>query len=126
MKWVIARFIGTLKTKHLQTTLLRLFDITEDFKIFNFFMLPYERKSNAGDNIGLLATNSIIEQAIVLKNRSLFSFLARTFSPHPHLVDRYLNLLTFAKKEFPQQFNDYLNNYDAKTKKQLNYLLPKY
>jgi len=153
MKWIIARFIGALKAKHFKTTILRLiFENVENLKIFNFFVLPYERATQyTGDNIGLLATNNveqsinafnrfmvgnglsdkinfegIIEQGIELHSKSFFSFLARAFSSHPHLIDRYLNLLAYAKKEFPSQFNEYMKNYNSETIRKINLLIPNY
>jgi Zn-dependent protease with chaperone function len=153
MKWIIARFIGALKAKHFRTTILRLiFENVEKIKIFNLIILPYERATQyTGDNIGMLITknveqsfnafnklmlgndiankikfNGIVEQGIELKNSSVFSFLARAFSTHPHLVNRYLNLLAYARKEFPEQFNNYIENFDNNTQRNIYYLLPRY
>lgn len=153
LKWVIARFIGALKAKHFRTTFLKLvFEYIEKIKIFNFFLLPYERATQyTGDNIGMLVTQNV-EQSIVafnklmigndlsskiefkgilnqgndLENSPIFSFLARSLSTHPHLVSRYLNLLAYAGKEFPEQFDKYLTNFDNQTKHNLFRILPHY
>jgi len=153
MKWIIARFIGALKTKHFRITFLRLiFEYVEKIKIFNFIILPYERATQyTGDNIGMLVTknveqsivafnkllvgndlsakinfNGIINQGIEVDNNSFFSFLARAFSSHPHLVNRYINLLAYAKKEFPEQFYSYIKNFDNTTQGNLYKQMPKY
>lgn len=153
MKWIIARFIGALQAKHFKTTILRLvFDSIEKIKIFNFFLLPYERATQyTGDNIGMLVSKDvrqtfhafnkfmignelsneikfegIFEQGNVIYFNDLFSFLARAFSSHPHLVNRYLNMLAYAKKEFPDQFANYLEDFDLLTQRHISRLLPKY
>jgi Zn-dependent protease with chaperone function len=153
LKWIIARFIGALRAKHFRTTFLGLiFEYIEKIKIFNFFLLPYERATQyTGDNIGMLLTQNveqsiiafnklmvgndlsikiefkgILEQGRDLENSSFFSFLARAFSSHPHLVSRYLNLLAYASKEFPEQFDNYITNFDNDTKHNLFRILPYY
>ncbi len=153
MKWIIARFIGALKAKHFRTTILRLiFENIEKIKIFNFFLLPYERATQyTGDNIGMMVTQNveqsiiafnklmvgndlsfkiqfkgILEQGRDLKHSPFFAFMARAFSSHPHLVSRYLNLLAYASKEFPEQFENYITNFDNETKHNLFRILPYY
>lgn len=153
MKWIIARFIGALKAKHFRLSLFRIaFESVENIKIFNFFLLPYERATQyTGDNFGMLLTQNveqsfnafnklligndlspkvnfegILQQASELKNKNIFSFLARAFSYHPHLINRYLNLLAYAENEFPEQFNNYIKKQDFKTQRNIIRLLPKY
>ncbi|MDO5978035.1 M48 family metallopeptidase [Flavivirga spongiicola] len=153
MKWIIARFVGALKAKHFKTTILKLiFENLERIKIFNFFLLPYERATQyTGDNIGMMVTQNveqsivafnklmvgndlslkiefrgILDQGKMLRNDSFFSFLARAFSSHPHLINRYLNLLAYASKEFPEQFDKYISDLDNETKHNLFRMLPYY
>lgn len=153
MTWVISRFIGSLRAKHFRAQLLKvIFETIEKIKVFNLFLLPYERATQyTGDNIGMLVTGNvdasitalnklligndlakdvafrgIINQGVDLDQSPVFSFLARSFSSHPHLVNRYLNLLAFANKEFPEQFNKYLDNFDNQTKHMLFSVLPRY
>ncbi|QMU66328.1 MAG: M48 family metalloprotease [Flavobacteriaceae bacterium] len=153
MKWVIARFIGALRAKHFKTTMLRLiFENVEKIKVFNLFLLLYERATQyTGDNIGMMMTQNveqsliafnklmvgndlqlninfkgILNQGKYLENNSFFSFLARAFSSHPHLVNRYLNLLAYASKEFPGQFDKYINDLDNETKHNLFRTMPRY
>ncbi|MEP2936272.1 MAG: M48 family metallopeptidase [Gilvibacter sp.] len=153
LTWVIARFIGALKAKHFRTTLLKLiFESIEKIKMFNVFLLPYERATQyTGDNIGMLVTGDVeqsvaalnklmigndlhkkvafrgvLDQGVHLDQHNIFSFFARAFSTHPHLVNRYLNLLAFANKAYPEQFNKYVDAFDNQTKHMLFRVLPHY
>ena len=152
MKWIIARFIGALKAKHLRLTLLKaIINSIEQIKIFNLFILPYERAIQySGDQIGLVVsgdlTNAIIafdkfmvgnelakrvefrgiiNQSKTVKN-DFFAMLARLFSTHPHLTDRYLNLLAFANWRYPDQYFEFISEYDEDERKQITRLLPGY
>lgn len=138
MTWIIARFIGALKAKHFRTDFLRiLIESVEKLQIFNLFILPYERAAQyTGDNIGLLVCEDV-EQVLSAFNKflvgndlapqiefdglmeqardirgNLFAVLARLGSPHPHQIDRYLNLIAFAEKYFPSQLEAYLHQHD--------------
>jgi Zn-dependent protease with chaperone function len=153
LKWFIARFIGSIKAKHFRLEILRLtLEYAEKLKVLNVFLLPYERATQyTGDNMGMLVTKDveqsiiafnklmvgndlaskirfegIIEQGKDLKRSYLFSFIARAFSSHPHLVSRYLNLLAYARKEFPEQFEAYVAAFDNETKYTLFRVLPDY
>jgi len=153
LTWVIARFIGALKAKHFKTTLLKLiFESIEKIKMFNLFLLPYERATQyTGDNIGMLVTGDVeqsvaalnklmigndlhqkvsfkgvLDQGMQLDQQAIFAFFARAFSTHPHLVNRYLNLLAFANKAYPEQFNAYIDTFDNQTKHKLFRILPHY
>jgi hypothetical protein len=55
---------------------------------------------------------------------SFFGLLARLFSPFPHLADRYLNLLDFARSRYPAAFNEYLSHYDETTRSEILAILP--
>lgn len=153
MTWVIARFIGALRAKHFRHQILKIvFESIEKIKIFNIFLLPYERATQyTGDNVGMLVTQEVaasvtainkllvgndlskdvafkglIDQGVHLDRNGFFSFMARCFSSHPHLVNRHLNLLAFANKEFPEQFNNYVEQFDNQTKHRLFSILPGY
>lgn len=152
MKWIIARFIGALKAKHFRLDFLRiLIDSIEKIKIFNLFILPYERATQyTGDNIGLLICKDVFHafrafdkfmvgndlsgdvnfQGILDQSKDVkgdfFAMLARITSTHPHQVDRYLNLLAFARKEFPEQFSNFTDHFDQSENMKLGYLLPEY
>jgi TonB family protein len=45
----------------------------------------------------------VVEQVRRVKG-SIFAFLARVISPYPHLVTRYVDLIAFARRRFPEQF----------------------
>jgi Zn-dependent protease with chaperone function len=126
MKWVIARFVGSLKVKHDKLTLFRIIiDSVEKLQIFNIFLLPYERAIQySGDQIGLAVCGDLHQsmfafqkfmvgnnlsarvslQGVLAQEREMgiFAKIARLFSTHPHVVDRYVNLLRFAKVRYPE------------------------
>ena len=150
--WIVSRFIGALKTKLFKLEFLRiLIESIDQIKIFSFLILPYERATQyTGDNIGMLVCGNIdqviqafdkflvgnklshkvnlmgiIEQKKIIKN-SFFAFLARLGSTHPHQIDRHLNLLAFAKKTFPQEFDHYITKYNKQLTNEILAVLPKY
>ena len=152
MKWIIGRFVGALRAKHYRLDILRIIiESIEKIKIFNFFILPYERATQyTGDNIGLLVCENV-EDAFIAFDKfmvgnelakrvrfegivtqaheihgSLFAFLARMYSTHPHQVNRYLNLLGFARIAFPEQFKKFVSKYGENTTLNIDYLLPYY
>lgn len=152
MRWIIARFIGALKAKKFRTDLLRIIvDTIEKIKIFNLFILPYERATQyTGDNIGLLVCEDV-EQAFIAFDKfmvgnvlakrvnfegiveqgkdikgSFFAFMARIGSTHPPQVKRYLNLLAYSRKKFPEQFEKFISKYGNDTTLNIGYLLPNY
>lgn len=136
LKWIVGRFIGALKIKQVRFDLLKvIIESIEEIKLFNLFILPYERATQySGDNIGLIVCEDLPQAMIafdkfMVGNKladqinfvgvldqsqetkgSFFSFLARLFSTHPHTVDRYLNLLAFARAVYPEQFRGFISN----------------
>lgn len=126
MKWVIARFVGALKAKHDKLALLRIIiDSLEKLQIFNIFLLPYERAIQySGDQIGLavcgdlgqsmtafqkfmvgnVLSKRVSHEGIMAQKREMgmFAKIARLFSTHPHVIDRYVNLLRFAEQQYPE------------------------
>jgi hypothetical protein len=150
LKWVIARFIGSLKVKQIRLNILQiLIDTIEEIKIFNFFILPYERTTvYTGDNIGLLLCNNLNEvmiafnkfvvgnklaskvsfKGLINQNQEIddhfFYLLARLGSPFPHMIDRYLNLIAFAKKHMPELYLKYINQFDANLSNKIDNRLP--
>jgi len=150
LKWVIGRFIGALKIKQIRLNVLTdIFERTEGLFLLNIFILPYTRATQfSGDNIGLsvcgdlkqamiafdkmlvgndlsprVRFEGIIDQGKEIKN-SPFVLLARLFSPFPHTVNRYLNLLAFAKWRYPEQFYHYIQQFNIPTSTDLAQLLP--
>ena len=150
MKWVIARFVGALKAKHLRLDIFKLvLESIENIKIFNLFILPYERATQfSGDNIGLAVCGDfgevmhafdkflvgnqlakrvnlagVLEQGRETK-KSFLAFFLRLFATHPHVIDRYLNLLAFAKKYMRAQYNAYIANLGFNSQQDLRETLP--
>ena len=150
VKWLISRFIGALRSKHHRINILRvLIDCTEKLFVLNLLFYPYERATQySGDQIGLAVTRDLsaavrmmtkffvgkdvvdrvnirglVAQADEIHS-SFFALLARLLSPFPHLADRYLNLLAFARSRFPTAFNEYLSHYDDVTRSEILAMLP--
>ena len=150
--WLIGRFIGALKAKHLKLTVLALIvNSIQQLKVFNLLLLPYERATQySGDQIGMALSNSLedsisafdklmvgkdiahqvqlkglLEQSAQLHG-TFFGFLAKALSTHPHMTDRYLNLIAFARYHYPSEFEKYIANFDNVTVAEIGTLLPKY
>jgi hypothetical protein len=150
LEWIVGRFIGALKTKQLQFELLDFIVAgIENLKFLNFFILPYERATQySGDNFGLILSgdlqasltafnkffvgnklashislHGLLEQKIATDD-SFLATLARWFSPFPHLVHRYLNILAFAQKFMPHQYGSYLASLDSSTQVFLRQSIP--
>lgn len=153
IEWVIARFLGAIKAKHFRFTLFfYLIDEAEWAYIFNFLLYPYERTIQlTGDNIGLLANKNleaslsalnrlmigndlsqdlriegVLHQAKRLQKHAFFAFIAKLYSPYPYGIRRYLNLLGFAKKEFPDQYRNYVAKLDPEYRRALDGLIVVY
>ncbi|MBK9013907.1 MAG: M48 family metallopeptidase [Saprospiraceae bacterium] len=134
LKWIIGRFIGAMKTKQIRLDILTSFiENLEQLHLLNIFLLPYTRATQySGDNIGLAVCQDlnqvmmafdkflvgndlarrvnfegVLEQGKAIEG-NFFTVLARIFSPFPHTVSRYLNLLAFAKWRYPEQFYAYI------------------
>ncbi len=132
MKWVIARFVGSLKVKHDKLTLFRvIIDSLEKLQIFNIFLLPYERAIQySGDQIGLAVCGDLRQSMVAFqkfmvgntlsrrvslegvleqeRQMGFFAMVARLFSTHPHVVDRYVNLLRFAEQRYPDLHDSFV------------------
>lgn len=131
-KWVIARFIGSLKAKHTRIFFVRvIINSLEKLQIFNLFLLPYERAIQySGDQIGLAVCKDLDQSLTAFykfmvgnqlshrvnpigimeqeKEMNIFASIARLFSTHPHVVDRFANLITFAERQFPLMHAAYM------------------
>jgi len=128
-KWVVARFVGSLRAKSYRLSLLQaLISTSEKLLIFNILLYPYERAVvMSGDRLGLALIGGDITSAISAMNRlcvgaqcasqislggiasqerdlkGFFGFLVRIFSSHPPLVHRYRELLSFARDMYPHR-----------------------
>lgn len=134
LKWVIARFVGSLKVKHDKLLFFRIIiESIEKLQIFNIFLLPYERAIQySGDQIGLAVCDNLDQSMVAFqkfmvgnalsrrvaldgilaqeKEMGFFAFVARLFSTHPHVVDRYMNLLRFAEKRYPELYDTFIEH----------------
>jgi hypothetical protein len=124
LTFLIARFVGALKAKHLRLAPLQVVIASiKSLKFLNVFILPYERTIvYSGDQMGLacagrlgaglgvisrllvgkeiapgLGAVGVLEQAHEAR-RGVLPRLAQLTSSHPHLTNRYLNLLRFGEK----------------------------
>jgi len=124
LTFLIARFVGALKAKHLRLTPLQVVIASiKSLKFLNIFILPYERTIvYSGDQLGLACAGGlcaglgVINRLLVGKEiapelgaegvlaqaddarRGVLPRLAQLTSSHPHLTNRYLNLLRFGEQ----------------------------
>ena len=132
LKWVIARFVGSLKVKHDKLLFFRIIiESLEKLQIFNVFLLPYERAVQySGDQIGLAVCDDLNQSMVAFQKfmvgnalsrhvrlegvlaqeqeMEFFAGVARSFSSHPHVVDRYVNLLRFAEQHYPDLYHSFM------------------
>jgi hypothetical protein len=133
VRWIVGRFVGYWRVQQDAGVWGRLIRIARKTGLMNVFMLPYERAMvYTGDRLGLagidgdIATGvsamqkllvgrglgysvnpvGVIEQGRRIKG-SLFAFLARLPSSHPHVITRYVDLIAFAKRRFPEHFQKF-------------------
>lgn len=150
LKWIIGRFIGAMKSKQIRLTfLVSIFEASEQLFFVNLFILPYVRATQyTGDNYGLAVCKDL-KQAMIAFDKILvgnelskkvnfkgileqsklirfnfFAFITRLFSPFPHTVSRYMNLLAFAKWRYPDLFESYVKQFNFADSIEISYLLP--
>jgi hypothetical protein len=123
LTFLIARFVGALKAKHLRLTPLQVVIASiKSLKFVNIFIHPYERAIvYSGDQIGLACAGGlgaglgVINRLLVGKEiapevgaegvlvqaeearRGVLPRVAQLTSSHPNLTNRYLNLLRFGR-----------------------------
>lgn len=142
LTWIIARFVGHLKAKHLRFTYIRiLINSIERFVIFNLLLNPYERATiYSGDQIGLAVCHDLKSALIAFDkffvgnelapkvqlsgimhqyeaiHNNIFSRILELLSPCPHNVNRVANLLVFCIKRYPAMYEVMAEDLDEKTK----------
>jgi hypothetical protein len=130
LRWLIGRFVGYLRARREAGFWGWAIRAAQKLIVFNFFLLPYERALvYTGDRIalGVIAGDissaisamqkifvgrqlgySVNPSGIVAQHRlvkgSLFALLARLPIAYPHMTARYVDLIGFAKKGYPEQF----------------------
>jgi hypothetical protein len=130
LRWLIGRFVGYLRARRESGFWGWTIRAAQHLLIFNFFLLPYERAMvYTGDRIALgvilgdissaisamqkifvgrqlgysVNPSGIVDQHRKVKG-SLFALLARLPIAYPHMTARYVDLIGFAKKGYPEQF----------------------
>lgn len=133
VRWLVGRFIGYLRLQQDLGWFGSLIRITERSGLFTLFILPYSRAMvYTGDRLGLASINGDIGSALsvmqkILVGRQLgysvnplgiieqrrrskgrmFTFLSRLSSPFPSSTARYVDLLVFARREYPDRFAEF-------------------
>ncbi len=124
-EFVIGRFVGALRARHMRFHEAASFiEGFENLAVLNLLVLPYLRASVlSGDRIGLmicgsydvavraldklllgnklgpkLSTKGILEQGREVR-ANLFGFISIMFSSHPHMTDRYADMVSFAREQ---------------------------
>lgn len=134
LRWILGRFIGRVRAKRRLGVFNWIIEVTERIAIFNLFLLPYERATAySGDRIALADIGGDISTAVAAMNKlyvgskigyalnpsgiveqrrmisgSVFSLLARLLAPLPHLTDRYVDLIGFSRRRFPDEYVRFL------------------
>lgn len=136
---------GRLKARHRQFTLLEAWlDGQENLKFLNLFLAPYFRATTySGDQIGTaccgdiwaaaammnrllvgkelipsLEVSGVLDQAARVSSRWL-PRLAQLAMNEPHLTNRYLNLMAFAQRKFPDAAQTYFDTLEPATRERL-------
>ncbi len=127
LRFLIARHVGSLKTKQFRLDpIVVMLNAANAMQFVKPFLLPYFRTvAYTGDQVGLVACESVpaaleatgrllvggelaaklpvggvLPQAAMVKRR-LLPRLAQLISPNPHTINRYFNLLAFARRLDP-------------------------
>ena len=130
IRWLIGRFLGMIRSQELTHVFGLLIAAVRRLIVFNLFLLPYERATAyTGDRVALKCIGGDISVAVSAMNKllvgrgvgysvnpagiveqnrqvrgSFFAFLARLPSSMPHGISRYVDLIGFAGRKFPGQF----------------------
>ena len=156
LAWVIARFVGALQARHLRFhSLLSNLSVVINSRILNSFIWPfispYERSTElSGDQIGMAVVGSVRSSMTALAKLitgheivhdlrlrgmleqgrethvSLFGTLSILLSSHPHMTERFLNLLAFARFSDVNGYVDYIRDFDQITIDEVDRFLPDY
>lgn len=134
LEWVIGRFLGQMRSEQAKGVFGWMITLAKRLIVFNLFLLPYERATAfTGDRVALACIDGNITTAVSAMNKLLvgrslgysvnpaglveqnrevkgnfFAFLARIFSGLPHTLTRYVDLIGFAKEQFPTQYQQFV------------------
>ena len=156
LAWVIARFVGALQARHLRFhSLVSNLSVVINSRVLNLFVLPfilpYERSTElSGDQIGMAVVGSVRSSMTALAklitgheiicdlrlrgileqgqetHASLFSTLSIFFSTHPHMTERFLSLMAFARFSDVNGYVNYIRDFDQITIDEVDRFLPNY
>ena len=148
LTFLIARYIGALKERHQRFTLVFvLLEAVSALKFLFPFIYPYYRATTySGDQLAQqccgdldaalsaterllvgkefepeLRARGVIEQAGLVRGRIL-PLLAQLAQHEPHLTNRYLNLLFFARRSQPESWDEFCRSADQDTNRELSRL----
>lgn len=152
LKWVLARFVGSLKAKHFRLwPLVFIINSIEKLLIFNLFLWPYQRATQySGDQIGLAVCRDL-EAAIDVLNRTMvgnklakevqlkglllqresskfnvFTWLANVLSSMPSTTNRYHNLLQFTGYMYPEILQTFIKTQIGFSPSDLSRFIPSF
>ena len=134
LRWILGRFVGRVRAKRRLGIFNWIIEVTERIGLLNLFLLPYERATAySGDRIALADIGGDVSTAVSAMNKlfvggkigyalnpagiveqrrviagSFFSFLARVLSPLPHMTDRYVDLVGFSRRQFPDEYRKFV------------------
>jgi len=130
VRWVVGRFIGYLRAYRRSGAAGWLIHMVQVLGFTSIFTLPYDRalvytgdrlavgaiggdistaasamqKALVGRQLGYSVNPvGLVEQHRTVKG-SIFAFWGRLLSPFPHTTARYVDMLAFAKRHYPEQF----------------------
>ena len=152
LKWIISRYVATQKLKSLRLGFLTpLFNSLINIKILNLVLLPYERAVQlSGDNLGLVLCDDFQEilkafnlflvgkklakriklEAMLEQGRqsthSILAAILRVFSYNPSLVERFLNLIAFARAYSPEEYRTYLSQLGVGAQIEMKHTIPEF
>lgn len=145
LHFLLGSVLGTLKSRHQRFTLvLVLLEFQKNLRFLNLFLAPYFRATvYSGDQIGAACCNDV-RSSVALMNRLLVGAelapsvaargvltqaasvnvrwlprLMQMFMSTPHLTNRYLNLMAFIGKAYPDDTRAYLDSLDPSTRERL-------
>jgi hypothetical protein len=148
LTYLLARFIGALKARHQRLTIVFvILEAVESLKVLFPFLTPYYRATTySGDQIGhvccgdldaalaaterllvgkelepTLRARGVVQQARLVRRRVLPRLVQLALS-EPHLTNRYLNLLFWARRAEPHAWHAFCEEADAETKRELTML----
>lgn len=146
VRWLVARFVGGLASKHYRFAWLQvIISSIEKIIIFNLLLYPYERAIvKSGDQLGLFAIDGDLESAVAAVQKtmvggalgerinlagilsqdeaiggSFFAWLVKCMSPFPHATSRLVNLLRYAGQRHPLQLEAFLADEEEATRERV-------